>query len=141
MNGEIKTTRRVFLRRGGLALVSVGVLPGLGPLFIRRAAYAEGENNCGRKILVCIFQRGAADGLSMLVPRGDWIYYKHRPPVPGGIALPEAGDAAAIDLDGFFALHPALAALKPIYQAGHLAPIQVVGSPNNSRSHFDAQDF
>src|SRR5207302_9753638 len=111
------------------------------PLFIRRAAYADGEKNGGKKLLICIFQRGAADGLSMVVPRGDRLYYKHRPAAPGGIALPETGEAAAVDLDGFFALHPALSALKPIYQAGHLAPVPAVGSPNNSRSHFDAQDF
>lgn len=138
-----RTTRRVFLRQGGMALVSVGVLPGLSPLFLQRAAFAaRGEPaGRGRKTLICIFQRGAADGLSMVPPHGDADYYRYRPAGPGGISLPRTGDGGVIDLDGFFGLHPALAPLKPIYDAGQLAAVHATGSPNATRSHFDAQDF
>jgi len=83
---------------------------------------------------VCLFQRGAVDGLSMIVPHGDAGYYRDRPT----IAIP-AG--SVIDLDGRFGLHPTLAPLKPLWDAGVLAPIQAIGSPDPTRSHFDAQDY
>jgi uncharacterized protein (DUF1501 family) len=77
----------------------------------------------------------------MVVPHGDADYYKYRT----DIALPRparaAGADAALDLDGFFGLHPALSAFLPLYKAGHLAPIHACGSPNASRSHFDSQDL
>ena len=136
-------SRRLLLKRGGLALASVGLAPALGPLFLRRAAYAAETPTSGRgqKILICLFQRGAVDGLSMIVPHGDPFYYQHRTTGLGGIALPSTGDGSVIDLDGFFGLHPALESLKPLYDAGHMAAIQAVGSPNATRSHFDAQDY
>jgi uncharacterized protein (DUF1501 family) len=90
----------------------------------------------GRDILVCIFQRGAADGLNALVPYGDPNYYSQR----SGIAVPAPGSTdGAIALDGFYGLHPALAALKPIYDAGDLALVHATGVPHGSRSHFAAQ--
>jgi uncharacterized protein (DUF1501 family) len=89
-----------------------------------------------RDILVCIFQRGAADGLNALVPYGDPNYYSQR----SGIAVPIPGSTdGAIALDGFYGLHPALAALKPIYDAGDLALVHATGVPHGSRSHFAAQ--
>jgi uncharacterized protein (DUF1501 family) len=89
-----------------------------------------------RDILVCIFQRGAADGLNALVPYGDPNYYSQR----SGIAVPAPGSTdGAIALDGFYGLHPALAALKPIYDAGDLALVHATGVPHGSRSHFAAQ--
>ena len=89
-----------------------------------------------RDILVCIFQRGAADGLNAVVPYGDADYYLQRP----AIAVPSPGNAGgAIDLDGFFGLHPALAPLKPVYDAGDLALVHATGIPHGSRSHFAAQ--
>lgn len=90
-----------------------------------------------RDILVCIFQRGAADGLNSLVPYGDDDYYTHR----NTIAIPKPTDpGGAIDLDGaFYGLHPALGLLKPIYDAGDLALIHATGIPHGSRSHFSAQ--
>ncbi len=90
-----------------------------------------------RDILVCIFQRGAADGLNALVPYGDADYYTHRP----GIAVPAPGTpGGAIDLDGvFFGLHPALAPLQQIYADGNLALVHACGVPHGSRSHFAAQ--
>lgn len=90
----------------------------------------------GRDILVCIFQRGAADGLNAVVPYGDADYYTQR----STIAVPPPGNpGGAIDLDGFFGLHPALAPLKPIYDAGDLALVHATGIPHGSRSHFSAQ--
>jgi uncharacterized protein (DUF1501 family) len=91
-----------------------------------------------RDILVCIFQRGAADGLNALVPYDDTNYPIHRP----GIQVPKPDSlnpAAAIDIDGFFGLHPALAPLRPIYMANDLAFVHATGMPHKSRSHFSAQ--
>lgn len=89
-----------------------------------------------RDLLVYIFQRGAADGLNALVPHADPDYYTHR----NTIAVPAPGNAAgAIDLDGFYGLHPALAPLKALYDAGDLALVHASGVPHGSRSHFAAQ--
>ena len=87
-------------------------------------------------ILVCIFQRGAADGLNSLVPWGDADYYLQR----GSLAVPAPGDPnGALDLDGFFGLHPTLQPLLPIYAGGDLALVHATGVPHGSRSHFAAQ--
>lgn len=89
-------------------------------------------------ILICIFQRGGVDGLNMVVPHGEAAYYAARPEI--GIAAPRLGSAAtAIDLDGFFGLHPSLGDLKPLYDARQLAAVHACGSPDPTRSHFDAQ--
>ncbi len=130
--------RRVFVRSGALALVTLG----LSPSFLRRTAFAlELPKAAKGKVLVCLFQRGAADALNMVVPFGDAEYYRLRPNI--GIARPTrgAGPAGALDLDGFFGLHPALAPLHALYSRGLLAPIHAVGSPSSTRSHFDAQDY
>jgi uncharacterized protein (DUF1501 family) len=130
--------RRRFLTSCGLALVSFA----MAPSFLQRTALAQTPETRGKAhpILVAIFQRGAADGLSLVVPFGDQHYYEARPHI--AIPAPRRGDPeAAIDLDGFFALHPALAPLQSIYDAGHLAIVHAVGSPHNTRSHFDAQDY
>ena len=127
--------RRVFVKSGALALVTMG----LSPSFLRRMAYGMELKNVPKgKTLVCLFQRGAADGLNVVVPHGENAYYDMRPT----IAVARPGQAAgAIDLDGFFGLHPSLAPLKPLWDQKLLAPIHAVGSPSTSRSHFDAQDF
>ena len=127
--------RRVFVKTGALALVSLG----LDPIFLTRAAYAVNRRpGARRKTLVCIFQRGAVDGLNMIVPYGDPHYYRGRP----RIAVPRPGVAGgAVDLDGYFGLHPALSPLGPLYRSGSLAFVHAVGSPDATRSHFDAQDF
>ncbi len=130
--------RRVFVRNGALALVTMG----LSPTFLRRTAFALDLKDAGRgKVLVCLFQRGAADALSMVVPHGDAEYYRLRPNI--GIATPARsnGSSGVLDLDGFFGLHPALGPLHPLYGRGLLAPIHAVGSPSSTRSHFDAQDY
>jgi uncharacterized protein (DUF1501 family) len=130
--------RRIFLKSGALALVTMG----LSPRFLRRAVlFAETQAATRGKTLICLFQRGAADALNVVVPHGDPFYYSLRPSI--AIAAPSRAAAAegALDLDGFFGLHPALAPLMPLYQRGMLAPIHAVGSPSSTRSHFDAQDF
>lgn len=137
----MKVTRRLFLKNGGIAVASVGLLPVVGPGFVHQAVFgAEPTANKRKKTLICIFQRGAADGLSLVVPHGDADLYRLRPAL--GIARPGANkQETAIDLDGFFGLHPALAPFAPIYKSGHLAVVHACGSPNATRSHFDAQDY
>ncbi len=129
-------SRRIFLRNSALAMVGVGS----APLWLKRALYAQDAPSRRKKILVAIFQRGAADGLNVVVPHGEKAYYSLRPTI--AIPRPEAGKAeAAIDLDGFFGLHPSLAALKPLFDQQHLAIVDAAGSPDPTRSHFDAQDY
>jgi uncharacterized protein (DUF1501 family) len=129
------TTRRLFLRSSGLALASFG----LAPRLLVRALEAA-EAGPGRRLVV-VFQRGAMDGLNVVVPFGEKAYRSARPT----IAIPEprrgAKGETAIDLDGFFGLHPALEPLAPLWSEGSLAAVQAVGSPDPTRSHFDAQDF
>ena len=130
--------RRYFLKSGALALATMG----LSPSFLRRTVFGmELPAAAKGKVLICLFQRGAADALNVVVPFGDKSYYQLRP----NIAIPEPlrgqGAAAALDLDGFFGLHPSLAPLKPLWDRGLLAPIHAVGSPSSTRSHFDAQDY
>ena len=128
------TSRRVFLK--GSALAAFGL--GAAPAWLSRSVFAS-EAGRRKKVLVAIFQRGAVDGLNMVVPFGEKRYYELRPTL--AIPAPDGGANSAIDLDGFFGLHPALAPLKPIYDARHLAIIEAVGSPDPTRSHFDAQDY
>jgi uncharacterized protein (DUF1501 family) len=134
---HVQLSRRFFLKSAGVAAASFGVVPS----FLIRTAYAQNPAAAkNRPILIAIFQRGAADGISMVVPFGDPHYASLRPQ----IALPSplrGGGETTLDLDGYFGLHPALSSLKPIYDAGHLAMVQAVGSPDNTRSHFDAQDY
>src|SRR5215831_18466932 len=124
-------TRRYFLR--GSALAAAGF--GLAPSWLLRAS-AQTEQK--RKILVAIFQRGAADGLNIVVPYFEKAYYEMRPT----LAVPLPGrESGGIDLDGRFALHPSLQPLKPLWDSRQLAIIHAAGSPDPTRSHFDAQDF
>ncbi len=129
--------RRAFVKSGAIALVTMG----LSPSFLRRTAFGmELTRAANGKILICLFQRGAADALNIVVPHGERAYYAMRP----SIAIPQPSRGAAggaLDLDGFFGLHPSLAPLKPLYDRGLLAPVHAVGSPSATRSHFDAQDY
>ena len=136
--------RRFFLKSGGLALASVGLAAG-APSFLQRAVMAQGRGsltNGRRKTLIAIFQRGAVDGLNMVVPHAEKNYYALRPSL--AIAPPGKGTVGAeavVDLDGFFGLHPALQNFKPMWDAKQLAIVHAAGSPDNTRSHFDAQDY
>jgi uncharacterized protein (DUF1501 family) len=130
-------SRRVFLKNGAFTLVSLG----FAPSFLTRTAYAQGRS-VRAKQLIAIFQRGAVDGLSVVVPFGDREYYQARPSI--AIARPgTSGDAAvnAVDLDGFFGLNPRLRPLKPFWDQRSLAIVHACGSPDSTRSHFDAQDY
>jgi uncharacterized protein (DUF1501 family) len=131
-------TRRFFLKSGALAIAGLGASLAI-PSFLERTVLAANNPN-NKKIMIVIFQRGAADGLNIVVPFGDTAYYKSRPTL--AIAKPSSSDEqSAIDLDGFFGLHPALKAFKPFYDAKQLAVVHAAGSPDSTRSHFDAQDY
>src|SRR5213593_2704664 len=134
--------RRFFIKSGGIALASIGVSLS-APSFLQRAVLAQARERITggrRKTLITIFQRGAVDGLNMVVPHGEKNYYELRPQIaveqPG-----RAGAESVINLDGFFGLHPSLAAFKPLWDSKQLAIVHAVGSPDNTRSHFDAQDY
>ncbi len=131
--------RRAFLKAGGLALVTLGT----GPAFLQRAARAAQEPTAlgRRKVLVTIFQRGAMDGLAAVAPVGAEEQLAKLRPRLGMSAAQGAGDEALIDLGVGFGLHPALAPLVPLWKAGQLGIVHAVGSPDPTRSHFDAQDF
>ncbi|MBV8550037.1 MAG: DUF1501 domain-containing protein [Acidobacteriaceae bacterium] len=128
-------SRRLFLKNSSLAMVGIGS----APAWLSRAVYAKDGPGERKRILITIFQRGAVDGLNVVIPHGEPNYYSLRP----GIAIPrpDGTDAAAIDLDGHFGLHPALHSLKPLWDNGQLAIVEAVGSPDPTRSHFDAQDY
>jgi uncharacterized protein (DUF1501 family) len=111
---------------------------GSAPLWLSRAVYAKDAPQ-RKKILIALFQRGAVDGLNVVIPHADSAYYALRPSI--ALPRPNGTDAGAIDLDGHFGLHPALRPLKPLWDRGQLAIVEAVGSPDPSRSHFDAQDY
>src|SRR3954471_4677761 len=135
--------RRVFMKSGAMALATLG----LDPSFLRRTVFAQDlakgaalNGNARGKVLLVFFQRGAADALNVVVPHGEQAYYKLRPSI--AVPRPAQGVAAtAIDLDGFFGLHPSLSPFKRLWDDGILAPVHAVGSPSNTRSHSDAQDY
>src|SRR6201984_1534783 len=130
----LRFSRRYFLKQSGVAMVGLSAMPA----FLQRAVAATPMPN--KKQLVVLFQRGAADGLNIVVPFGESNYYRMRP----SIAIPQpkrGGSDAAVDLDGFFGLHPSLAPLEPLFHKNQLAIVHAAGSPDPTRSHFDAQDF
>ena len=123
-------TRRVFLRNSALAVVGTSAIPA----FLTRAAQGAVSTAGRNRRLVVIFQRGAADGLNIVVPHAEPSYYAMRP----SINIPRQ---QVIDLDGFFGLHPAMSPFRPLWQQRQLAIVHAAGSPDPTRSHFDAQDF
>jgi uncharacterized protein (DUF1501 family) len=130
----VKFSRRYFMKQGGIAMVGMSTVPA----FLQRAIAATPA--AGKKQLVVLFQRGAADGLNIVVPFGEPNYYRLRP----SIAIPQprrGGNDVAVDLDGFFGLHPSLSPLLPYFQKNQLAIVHAAGSPDPTRSHFDAQDY
>ncbi len=127
-------SRRIFLKNGAFALVSMG----FAPSFLARTAAAQGTGGRARQ-LITIFQRGAVDGLSVIVPHGEPDYYRARPTI--AIARPGSAGESAVDLDGFFGFNPRLLPLKPFWDQRALAIVHACGSPDSTRSHFDAQDY
>jgi uncharacterized protein (DUF1501 family) len=131
----LKFSRRYFLKNSGIALVGLSAMPA----FLQRAAAASAPS---RKQLIVLFQRGAADGLNIVVPFSEPNYYRLRPTI--AIRQPgrnNTGGDSAIDLDGYFGLHPSLAPLEPLFHKNQLAIVHATGSPDPTRSHFEAQDF
>ena len=129
-----KFSRRYFMKQGAIAMVGLSTVPA----FLQRAIASTPAE--GKKQLVVLFQRGAADGLNIVVPFAEPNYYRMRPMI--AIPQPKRGGAeAALDLDGFFGLHPSLAPLVPVFQKSQLAIVHAAGSPDPTRSHFDAQDY
>lgn len=138
-NEYTAVSRRTFLSQSVMSAVGL-----LLPAHLPRFALADPHKGPAGDTLVCIFLRGGADGLNMIVPHGDDDYYDHRQTI--GIPRPDdnstrAGNGRVVDLDGFFGLHPALASLHDIYTAGDMAFVQATGSPDESRSHFEAMDL
>src|ERR1700688_4349644 len=130
----MNVSRRIFMKSGGVAMIGMSTIPA----FLQRAVRATPMPN--KKKLIVVFQRGAADGLNIVVPFGEENYYKIRPTI--AIPRPRQGvEGTAVDLDGFFGLHPSLASLGPLFHNGQLAIVHAAGSPDTTRSHFDAQDF
>jgi uncharacterized protein (DUF1501 family) len=123
-------TRRTFMKGGAMAVVGTAAIPS----FLSRAAWGVVKAGSEGMRLVVIFQRGAADGLNIVVPHGERSYYAMRP----SINVPRQ---QVIDLDGFFGLHPSLASFKPLWDQKQLAIVHSAGSPDTTRSHFDAQDY
>ena len=132
--------RRYFIKSGGVALASFGLMTST-PTFLRRAVAETLDKVTGgkRKTLIAIFQRGAVDGLNVVVPFGEHSYYDLRPNI--AIPKPDGGAASAINLDGYFGLHPSLQSFKPLWDSRRLAIVHASGSPDSTRSHFDAQDY
>ena len=131
-------TRRVFLRDSAMVLAGIGT----APMWLARAAATESRKN---KILVAIFMRGAADGLNIVAPFSDKRYRELRPTLaispPSGQNNGTGPQNGSIDLDGTFALHGAMQPLKALWDKRQFAIVQATGSPDPSRSHFDAQDY
>src|SRR5882724_1175726 len=133
--------RRFFIKSGGVALASFGMM-NAAPSFLQRTVFGQTRERITggrRKTLIAIFQRGAVDGLNMVVPYGEHSYYDLRPNI--SIAKPDGGAESAINLDGYFGLHPSLQSFKPLWDSKRLAIVHASGSPDNTRSHFDAQDY
>lgn len=137
MSTTTALTRRTFFKR------TISPAGAGWPQWMPRLAFAPAQTGPRGDVLVCVFLRGAADALNMIVPHGETIYYRQRP----SLAIPRPDDAntatrrRAIDLDGFFGLHPALSPLHSLWQAEHLAIVHAVGSPDESRSHFKAMEL
>src|ERR1700761_2945382 len=128
-------SRRLFLKNSALAMFGVGSVPG----WLSRAVYAQDGAGSRRKVLIVIFQRGAVDGLNVIIPHAEPAYYELRPSI--AIPRPDGSEITAIDLDGRFGLHPSLKALKRLWDERQFAIVEAVGSPDPTRSHFDAQDY
>ena len=143
-SGPAKISRRVLLKGGAVAGAFLGA--GMVPGFVRRALAAADAGPGRRKVLAFLFLRGALDGLNVVSPFGEPRFGEIRPtlalPAPGEEPKSDAGPGALLDLGvPGFGLHPALEPLLPLWREGTLAFVHAVGSPDATRSHFDAQDF
>ncbi len=128
-------SRRVFMKSGALTLFSLGA----GPRFLDRLALAAPTSGSRPKVLVSIFLRGAMDGLMAVPPLDDPNLHRFRPKL--AMSASRGASDSILDLDGRFGLHPAFGSLEPLWSDRRLAIVHAVGSPNPTRSHFDAQDY
>jgi uncharacterized protein (DUF1501 family) len=130
-----RVSRRGLLVGSGLALCTLA----LKRTALAQIALRTGEGKDG-ETLVVVFLRGGMDGLSAVIPHGEDAYYRARPAL--SIAKPHDGSVnredRALDLNGFFGLHPALASLMPLYDKGQMAFVHGIGSMDGSHSHFEA---
>lgn len=135
-----KLSRREMLRGSAAALAAASAQAML-PAWMPRLAFAPVQQGARGDVLISIFLRGGADMLNMVVPHGEDAYYAARPKL--AIPRPDdnSADARVLDLDGFFGLHPALGALLPAFHAGEMLAVHAAGSPDETRSHFEAMDF
>src|SRR5271166_1233625 len=147
MTNGVSISRRDFIRRA--ILISAGALLPFGhDAWAARSIEGSPRSAGGRKRLVVVFLRGAIDGLNVVAPHGDPLYFEARPTIAiprprGGSAVVSAGsgDQSMLDLDGHFGMHPALGSLLPLWRDRKLAFIHACGSPDPTRSHFEAQDY
>src|SRR5258708_37318699 len=123
-------TRRGFLRNSALAVVGTAAVPS----FLARAAWGAAEPGARNKRLVVVFQRGAADGLNIVIPHAEPQYYAMRP----SINIPRKD---VLDLDGFFVLHPSMKSFLPLWHHHHLPIVHAAGSPAITPPPFDPHDF
>jgi uncharacterized protein (DUF1501 family) len=131
------SSRRAFIKQSGIALFGIGI--GGVPAFVKAAAHSQKVLGAysRKKVLVCIFQRGAMDGLMAINPFTDNFLKAARPSL-----FMEAGkDNLLIDLDGKFGMHPGFKSFENLFRSKQLAIVHGMGSPNKTRSHFDAQDY
>jgi uncharacterized protein (DUF1501 family) len=140
-NGKQNILSRRDILKGGAALSALAATSALWKPWMPRLSFAR--NGVQGDVMVCVFLRGGADGLNVIVPHGDNDYYAARPTL--AIARPDDSSADAgrrsLDLDGFFGLHPALSPLHPIFKGGGMAAVHATGSPDPTRSHFDAMSY
>ena len=134
------SSRRAFIKSGAVAIFGIG-LGGI-PAFVAKAAefYKVEQLYKKKKILICIFQRGAMDGLMAVTPFNDEYLKAARPNIFMS-PIAKGSETPLIDLDGRFGLHPSFAAFERLFKNKQLSIVHGIGSPNNSRSHFDAQDY
>ncbi len=137
---NLNLSRREMMRSSA-AFMSAAAAQSALPAWMPRLAFAPVQQAARGDVLISIFLRGGADTLNLVVPHGEDAYYTARPQI--AIARPDdrSADATALDLDGFFGLHPALSPLLPIFQGGEMIAIHAAGSPNETRSHFEAMDY
>ena len=127
-------SRRQFVAGAG-AVFAAAAFPAWLPRVVLADSYAS-----SRDVIVSVFMRGGADGLSLVVPFGDANYYASRPTI--AVAQPDSSAASQVTaITDYFGLPPAMLRLLPAYRAGQLLPIHAAGVTVANRSHFDMQRY
>ena len=132
-----RLSRRNFLANSASAAAAAALVAAT-PVWLPRVAMANSYNSGSRDVIISLYLRGGIDGLSYVIPWGEAAYYNARPTL--NVPRPDSGaPRRAIDLNGFFGMHPAMAPLIPAYNNQHLLFVHACGSTDTSRSHFEAQ--